>query len=191
MPKHDYHNFLFVSSTADKKEAIVKVIDFSSPRRAFFFMVVAASIIATLGLLVNSITVVIGAMLVAPLLSPLLALALGVVIFDYKAIYRSIRVIIKTLVLVLVFAFIISFFVHRDQLDTTLILNLIPSLPYFHIALAAGFAASISIVKNNLADFFARYDYLCSIVTAIMWGGSRTKIFQSNNDVGFIRIFSD
>jgi len=147
------HNFLFKASAIDRRQAIEKIISSSSPRRVFFFMIILSSMIATLGLVINNMAVVIGGMLVAPILSPLLSLALGITMFDNKLIYRSCWVIFKTVILILIFAFAISLAVPFTGLDSELIAKLVPNLPYLYIALAAGIAASLAIVRTDLSEF--------------------------------------
>ena len=51
----------------------------SDPRPAFFLLVALSTMIAAFGLVMNSIAVVIGAMLVAPLMTPILGLSLGMI----------------------------------------------------------------------------------------------------------------
>ena len=59
---------------ADVKKAVEKG---SVPSFDFFFMLAAAGVIATFGLLSNSAAVIIGAMIVAPLMNPIISLAFG------------------------------------------------------------------------------------------------------------------
>jgi len=63
----------------------------SDPRSSFFLLVAVSTIIASLGLVMNSTAVVIGAMLVAPLMTPILGLALALVRGDAPLIGVAMR----------------------------------------------------------------------------------------------------
>ncbi|MFA5076447.1 MAG: TIGR00341 family protein [Patescibacteria group bacterium] len=145
-------NFIFKVSSEDRKEAIDKIINSSSPRQSFFLMVILAAIIATLGLFSNNVAVVIGAMLVSPILSPVLSLSLGIVLADFLLVVRSLFVILKTLLAILAFSFIIAIFIPFGDYSA-IFSNNQPSLLHFYIALAAGVAASLAIVKKELSEF--------------------------------------
>ena len=92
-------NKIFSVDSAERRQVVEKLIEESSPRRSFFMMVILSTALATLGLLIDNIPVVIGAMLVAPLLSPVLCTGMGIVIFDFKLIRRSFIAIIKAIFL--------------------------------------------------------------------------------------------
>ncbi len=146
-------NVLFESTDTDKEQAIEKIINSSSPRKTFFFMLAAAVIIATAGLALDNVAVVIGAVLVAPMLSPLLSLSLGIVMSDFKVIARSAKVIVQAIALTLLIAFVISWLIEFSPLANRMIAQLQPSLAYFYIALAAGFAASLAVVRPDLSEY--------------------------------------
>ena len=60
-----------------RTEVQAQLRDSSRPDFDFFLLVLLSSVIATLGLLVDSPAVIIGAMLVAPLMSPIIGLGLA------------------------------------------------------------------------------------------------------------------
>jgi len=88
----------------DKSESVKKLIANSSPRQGFFLMTILSVLMATFGLIINSIVVVIGSMLIAPILYPIMSLALGVVMSDQLTIRRSAITIVKSIFLGLVTA---------------------------------------------------------------------------------------
>jgi len=60
-------------------------------RGANVWMLFCSSIIASIGLDLNSTAVIIGAMLISPLMSPILAVGLGIAIFDKKLLWGSLQ----------------------------------------------------------------------------------------------------
>ena len=140
----------------DKNAAIKQLIEESTPRDDFFFMTGLSVIMATFGLLINNIAVVIGSMLIAPILSPILSISLGIVMADMKLIFRSFFTILKALVWSIPAAAIITWlFASQAGLEVHLnnsILNLTqPSVVFASIAFVAGLAASFALVKPQLS----------------------------------------
>ncbi len=136
----------------DKTEAVKKLINNSSPRQDFFLMVILSILMATFGLLINNITVVIGSMLIAPILYPIMSLALGFVISDSKLLSRSLITIIKSTIFGLLTATLVTLF--ADPLTNfhsqEIIKNTVPSLAYAAIAIIAGLAAAFALIKPNM-----------------------------------------
>jgi uncharacterized hydrophobic protein (TIGR00271 family) len=78
------------SLTADRQaEVIAQLTAASTPNFDFFLMILLSSSIATLGLIIDSVAVVIGAMLVAPLMSPILGLSLASVIGNQRVFRKA------------------------------------------------------------------------------------------------------
>jgi hypothetical protein len=82
----------------------------------FFVLIVLASVIATLGLLQNSVAVIIGAMLVAPLMTPVLAISLGIVLGDVRLLRLSLESALKGITLAVAVAVVVVLLVPRSQL---------------------------------------------------------------------------
>lgn len=59
----------------------------------YVFMIVLSCGIATLGLLQNSVAVIIGAMLISPLMSPIVELGMGLATFDFRTVRQSLRTV--------------------------------------------------------------------------------------------------
>jgi len=141
---------LFKVSQADRYKFCSHLIDSSTPRADFYFLVILSTLIVALGLMGDNMILVIGGMLVTPLLSPVLAIALGVVINDRKLIARSIKIFATSFAFAFVVAFITGTFGLIDVSKVSLIKIMQPSLFTFFVAVVAGLAASYTWVKPNL-----------------------------------------
>jgi len=139
-------------SETDKTEAIEKLVSQSTPSTDFFFMVVLSILMATFGVLIDSMAVVIGSMLIAPLLSPILSLSLGITMSDSKLIYRSFFTISKSILWGVLAAVIATFLFSGGVLPGGVIESLSPSFLYMGVAIVAGFAASFAIAKPKLNE---------------------------------------
>jgi len=140
----------------EKSDAIKKLISDSSPRQDFFLMVVLAILMATFGLLLDSVAIIIGSMLIAPILWPILSLSLGIVIADRKVIGRSAYTLLKSILFGVAASALVSvFFVHRGYGVTMEIMNRTqPSLMYAAVAIVAGLAVSFAVIKPHLNETF-------------------------------------
>ncbi len=143
---------LFKISQGEREKFSSHLIESSSPRIDFYFLVILSTLIVSLGLMSDNLVLVIGGMLVTPLLSPILAIALGIVINHPKVIIRSIRIFLMAFVFAFVVAFIVGVFIERNVGDVQLIQVMKPSLFTLFIAVIAGLAASYTWVKPNVNE---------------------------------------
>lgn len=98
-----------------KDDVVEKIIESSCPRKSFFVMIIASSLICTLGILTNNAAVIIGAMLVAPMLAAVLAVSLGIVMADFKLLFRSTRVLFEGFLFSLGFSLLLAMALERPE----------------------------------------------------------------------------
>ncbi len=139
----------------DKNQAIKRLIEESTPRDDFFLLTVLSILMAVLGLLMDSVAVVIGSMLIAPLLSPILGISLGIVMADTRLIGRSALTIGKALTWSIPTAAVATLlFSSQAGLDAGLNQEILsrtqPSILNMAIAVVAGAAASFALIKPHL-----------------------------------------
>jgi len=139
-------------SELDKTNAVEKMVSQSTPSNDFFFMMTLAVLMATFGVLIDSIAVVIGSMLIAPLLSPILSLSLGVILADMQLVSRSLRTVGKSVGLALIASAVITLLFGQGAIPSGVIDTLEPSFLYMGIAIVAGFAASFALVKPKMNE---------------------------------------
>lgn len=144
----------FVNITEkDKSRAVEELIAESTPSKDFFIMTILSTLMASLGLLINSSSVIIGSMLIAPILSPVLSLALGFSMSDNKILSRSFFTIVKSVAYsIFAAAILTTFFSHEFQLTSEIMARTEPSLIYGTIAILAGFAATLAQIKPQLGQ---------------------------------------
>jgi uncharacterized hydrophobic protein (TIGR00271 family) len=144
-------------SEADKSRAVEKLIKDSTPDFDFFYLIILSVLMATFGLLIDSVAVVIGSMLIDPMLYPVLSLSLGVVMSDYRLIRRSFYTIFKSSGFGIVAAIVATIFLSSPGLEDVggeILARTNPSLLYFGVAVVAGLAVSYSLVKPGLNETF-------------------------------------
>jgi uncharacterized hydrophobic protein (TIGR00271 family) len=121
------------------------------PGTNYFVLIVLSCIIATLGLLLNSGAVVIGAMLVAPLMSPILAFSLGLVLGDVRLIRLSIEAVFKGVALAIIIAVFIGILSPFKELTDEMIARTQPTLLDLAVALASGMAGAYALAHKDVS----------------------------------------
>ena len=89
-------------------EVQVRLRDDSSPDFDFFLLVLLSSVIATLGLLIDSPATIIGAMLVAPLMSPIIGIGLGSIRGDDKMLRDATSSLFRGALLSILISFLLT-----------------------------------------------------------------------------------
>lgn len=140
------------TTNKDKQEVIEKLIAQSSPRQDFFFMVLLAILMATFGVVLNNVTVIIGSMLIAPVLYPILSLAMGVVMSDEKLTSRSFATLLKSILLAISASAVVAAFAGDKSAGLEPSIFTEPSLLHSAIAITAGFAGAFALVKRQLNE---------------------------------------
>ena len=145
---------------SDKVISIKELIEDSTPRPSFFFLVVLSVLMAACGLLINNAAVIIASMLIAPILSPILSLALGIVINDGKLISRSFFTLLKSSGYAIGLSAIATWLLWNFtsspnfmmELNTEILERIQPSVVYLLIAIIAGTATAFARVKPDLSE---------------------------------------
>ena len=141
----------------DRKNVRTHLLDSSEPDFDYFVLVVLSSMIATLGLLINSGAVIIGAMLVAPLMSPIIGLGLGSLIGEEKLLKRSVSALIRGAFIAVLIAIILTWindalpFVTLHELPDEVLSRTSPTPIDLMIALAGGLAAAFALAQPSLS----------------------------------------
>lgn len=145
---------LFTSVSGEERSAaIARIIARASPRADFFLMMMLAIAMASMGVLTDSVVILIGSMLIAPMLYPLLALSLGIVLADPMLVARSFYTLVKATIAALIAAFVIGvFFVQTDLSTIKVVSGSVPTLAYALVAAISGFAAAFAMTKETLNE---------------------------------------
>lgn len=166
---------------AEKNAAVSSVIGHSTPRQGFFLMLMLSISMASFGVLLNNIVILVGSMLIAPLLYPILSLALGVILADQKLIRNSFYTILKSVGFALAAAFVIGFLFSTHETGTLASLTNVgapSSLMYAIVAAIAGFAAAFAMIKPYLNDTLPGVAISVSLVPPLATAGVALATFD-------------
>ena len=146
-------------SEARREEVQAQLRDSSHPDFDFFLLVLLSSVIATLGLLVSSPAVIIGAMLVAPLMSPIIGMGLASIRGDDRLARDALSALLRGAVLAILISFLLTWAntylpfldLRADELPAEIISRTQPSPIDLLIALAGGLAAAFALAMPNIS----------------------------------------
>lgn len=150
-------NILFSHAARLRKKTEKQLEQYNHPSAGFFLLISLAAAIASLGLILNSTAVIIGAMLVAPLVTPIFGFALSLILLKGKEIGKSLlSILLGTLCAVLVSMLIgqIILYIEKDMVEITneIIIRTQPNILYFLVALFSGIAGAYAYAKPKIIE---------------------------------------
>jgi len=117
----------------------------------FFVVMLVAVIIATVGQLLDSAAVVIGAMLIAPLMTPVLALSASLAMGWPRQAVRQFAGLVGATAGAVAVAWLIGTVAPEDPLTNEVLSRTSPDLRDLVVALAAGFGGAYVTVRRNMS----------------------------------------
>jgi uncharacterized hydrophobic protein (TIGR00271 family) len=142
--------------TKTNKYAAIRqlIVDESDLNRSYMIMNCLAAVIATFGLLANSIAVVIGAMIVATLLGPITGFGLSLTDGNHALLKRSFESLSAGLLGVYLISFIIGVLNFESPITNEIMVRTSPNLFDLMIALASGAAGAYAMISPRLSVAF-------------------------------------
>ena len=130
----------------------MELLENTVPDRDFYILVLGAIILASCGILTDSIPVLIASMIVAPLAYPILGLGLGLLAGNIKIIGRSISMLVISIILTIIIAglfslFIKSYFTVAERVFISFFPNIFFDLL---IAVISGAIAAYGLVRTKV-----------------------------------------
>jgi len=115
----------------------------------FSFMIVVAGGIATIGLLLNSPAVIIGAMLISPLMGPIVGSGMAIVMLDVELGRRSFRTLVLGTVAAVAFTALIVVLSPVKELTPELLARTRPNLFDLIVAILSGAAGGYAMIRGR------------------------------------------
>jgi uncharacterized hydrophobic protein (TIGR00341 family) len=145
----------YTRKRGEEKTPIEKIIATTESSAEFdrdkFILAAIAGIVAMIGLFLNNVGIIIGAMLLSPLLGPIYALAVYVAIGDVKTTLRCIEIIGLMVIMLVVIAAISSFalsFVIDLPLTPEILSRTDPNAVFILMGVLLGFATIIALSEG-------------------------------------------
>lgn len=141
-------------SENDKAAVVRKLMESSTPDFDFFYLIGLSMVMATMGLLLDSVAIVIGSMLIAPLLYPVLGVALGLTMSHYGVFKRSLATLGKSFGVGVVLSTVVTlFFADETVRQSFELMNRTEvDLLHFLTAVVAGAAVSFTLGQSEWSE---------------------------------------
>lgn len=136
---------------SDRTEAYVRIRRSARPNTDFFILIALSAMIASLGLIISSPAVVIGAMLVAPLMSPIVGTGLAVVLGDARFLRLALGAVARGVGLAILVGMVAGLLYLGEPLTPELMARTQPSLLDLGIALFSGMAGGYALSRSAAA----------------------------------------
>ena len=139
--------------------------------RDFMVLLVLATMIATFGLFINSSSVIIGAMLLAPLMQPIVSLSMGVLRQDITLQLSGAKTIAIGVFSVLITSALVALFTPIEQLTSEMAGRLSPTILDLFVAIVSGAAAAYAKSNDKALGSLAGVSIAVALVPPIAVAG--------------------
>ena len=140
----------------DKATLIRKLVENGTPDFDYFYLIGLSTLMATLGLLLDSGSIVIGSMLLAPLMYPILGVSMGLVMMgtNINLLHRAVSTLTKSLGIGLFLSVTAAFFFGNEASYQTaeVLARTMPSHLHLLVALVAGAAVAYVLARPEWGD---------------------------------------
>jgi uncharacterized hydrophobic protein (TIGR00341 family) len=131
-----------------REELYATIKDMAKPSRIYLAMVGLSTVVAAIGIMSNSVAVVIGAMVIAPLLGPVIGLSLATTLGDIDLARLSLKAIAVGVLVALGLSMMLGFFIHVDPNLSEITSRTHIGLAHVVLALASGFAGALAFTAG-------------------------------------------
>jgi uncharacterized hydrophobic protein (TIGR00271 family) len=140
----------------DKASLIRKLVENGTADFDYFYLIGLSTLMATLGLLLDSGSIVIGSMLIAPLMYPILGVSLGLVMMSDNTLLlqRALSTLVKSLGVGLGLSIVAAFLFGDAEMyhSAEVMARTVPSHLHLLVAIVAGAAVSYMLARPEWGD---------------------------------------
>ena len=163
--------FFTHAPTRQYQELFVNLRQEARASSTFITLMILSTILATVGLFLNSSSVIIGAMLLAPLMQPIVAFSMGLLRFDMDLFWHGLKSVGLGVVLVLVLAALTAMVLPFESMTSEISGRLHPTLLDLIVAIVSGIAAAYAKNNSKIAGSLAGVAIAVALVPPIATAG--------------------
>jgi len=144
-------DFLALKTEMVNHQAIIKEVASGVERSwVYYLLLLAAGLIALLGLLTNSVAVVIGAMLISPLMGPIISSGLALTIGDLALARRAFRTIAVSVILTMLVTAFFTLLSPLKEPTSEILARVRPNIYDLFVAVLSGIVGAVALcTKRN------------------------------------------
>lgn len=186
-----FDKFAFLDQEDEIKAEISKsVVEDAVVGKLYWFQIVLSALIATLGLLQNSVAVVIGAMLIAPLFIPLQALAFSITEGKKGLFWRSVWLIVMSTLISVFVAYLVVLVVPLQVETSEILARVSPNIYDLFIAGFSAVIALLALVYKRLSQSVAGVAMAASLMPPLAVIGIQIGFENIDKAFGAVLLYS-
>ena len=167
----------------NKRQAVFELLENTKPDKDFYLLVLGAIILATSGILTDSIPVLIASMIVAPLAYPILSLGLSITTGDGRLFLRALSMLFVSMLLAILVGGLFSLFV-KSYFDVAerVFISFYPSIFFdLLIAVVSGAIAAYGLIRSKVGSAMTGIGIAVSLMPPLVATG--IGLFDPINDL--------
>lgn len=177
--------------TEDERVTVYRQVRRNSRADAdFYVMITLATAIASLGLLLNSTAVIIGAMVVAPLMSALVGIGMAIVQGDVWLLRLAMRAMLTGVLLVVCVSGAMALAAPRNGLTAEMLSRCNPTLLDLAVALISGAAAAYATARKDVASALPGVAIAVALVPPLATFGLAAVMGYPRQSFGALLLFA-
>ncbi|MGH9819892.1 MAG: DUF389 domain-containing protein, partial [Pyrinomonadaceae bacterium] len=180
---------LSLSKGTDAQGTIESICDGVSLRGSNIWMLICSSLLASIGLDLNSTAVIIGAMLISPLMSPILGLGLGVAILDRRLLKDALTNLALATFLSLLTSFIYFYISPLGELTPELASRTTPTILDVGVAFFGGVAGIVAGSRTVKTSAIPGVAIATALMPPVCTAGFGLAHFSSTVFLGAIYLY--
>ncbi len=163
--------FFTHASESQYKGLFVDLREEARASSSFVVLMLLSTLLATVGLFLNSASVIIGAMLIAPLMQPIVAFSMGVLRQDNRLFFESFKTVGIGVFIALLSSALIALILPFDSLTNEMSGRLSPTLLDLMVALISGVAAAYAKNSDRISGSLVGVSIAVALVPPIATAG--------------------
>lgn len=160
----DTFRYQFTRNQATNEEIYDNILDGMNMYGSNFIILMCAIIIASIGLNMNSVAVIIGAMLISPLMGSIIGIGYGVGTYNLKLLEKAFKVLVISIIISVVTSTIYFSITPITTAGSEILARTSPTIWDVIIALVGGIAGMIGLTRNKSSNVIPGV----AIATALM-----------------------
>ena len=161
----------------------------SVPSLNFYVLLGLSGLIATLGLLANSVAIIIGAMIIAPLIGPITGIAYSSTVANRRLLKRSFLTLLTGVLFTVFISAIAVLLIGLKNVTPEILARTNPNLLDLVIALAAGAAGAFANTRKRIADALPGVAIAVALVPPLSVVGIGLAWGESSLAIGALLLF--
>ncbi len=174
----------------DRIEAYRLIRRGGRPTRDFFSMTALSAAIASLGLILDSAAVIIGAMLVAPLMSAIIGMGMAIIHGDMRFLLVTSTAVVKGTVIAVFTGFVFGLVNFHGEATAQILQRTSPSILDLLVALISGVAAAYALCRKNVSNSLPGVAIAVALVPPLATVGVCLSIGYWGLAIGAFKLFT-